>query len=142
MLGTATLVARADGRFDYREQGRLTLAGGHILDAARRYVFAAEPRGFAVLFAETPPRLFHRVALEETASGLAGTGSHRCGDDRYDSRYEFSADGSFTVRHAVIGPRKRYTMTTRYTRAGAGEPGDNSSAARVPCAPTFRRGRK
>ncbi len=119
MLGKATIVERDDGAFDYREQGKLTLASGQTLDAARRYIFAEETAGFAVLFAENPPRLFHRVALEKAASGLAGIGRHLCGDDHYDSRYEFSLRGSFVIAHAVRGHRKAYAMETRYVRASA-----------------------
>jgi len=81
MLGKATIVERDDGAFDYREQGRLALISGQTLDAVRCYVFAEETAGFAVFFAENPPRLFHRVALEKNAFGLAGIGRHLCGDD-------------------------------------------------------------
>jgi len=117
MTGTAT-IARCDSRaFDYREQGRLVLPGGQILDAARRYIFQNEDDGFSVLFAENPPRLFHRIVLGPAGASLAGTGHHLCGDDRYETHYEFRADNSFGVRHAVSGPRKRYVMVTDYTRA-------------------------
>ena len=111
------ITGRDKGRFDYREQGKLSLAGGQSLDAERHYILTEEIDGFAVLFAETPPRLFHRITLEETASGLAGAGSHLCGADRYDSRYEFRADGSFIIAHTILGPRKAYAMETRYVRA-------------------------
>ena len=117
MLGTATIVKRDDGRFDYHEQGRLTLANGQTLDAERRYVFAPESDGFAVFFAATPPRLFHRIALRLAGPHRVGEARHFCGGDRYDSRYEFDPDDRFAIRHAVAGPRKHYTMTTRYLRA-------------------------
>ena len=78
--------------------------------------YVPEPGGFVVLFAESPPRLFHRVALVKTAACWTGTAVHRCGDDRYDSRYEFHSEGSFAIRHAVAGPRKRYTIASCYSR--------------------------
>lgn len=115
MAGEATILARDDGAFDYREHGRLILPGGECFDADRRYIFAEEPRGFAVLFAETPPRLFHRIALCRDGANLTGTATHLCGADRYDSRYEFRS-GEFSIRHRVTGPRKRYVMATRYWR--------------------------
>jgi hypothetical protein len=116
MLGKATLVERTDVRFDYCERGRLTIANGQILDAERCYVFAEDDRGFSVWFAENPLRLFHQIALYRRGEALEGTAVHLCGDDRYDSRYEFRTDGSFIVAHAVRGPRKTYTIETRYTR--------------------------
>jgi hypothetical protein len=119
MVGTATFLGRADGRFDYAEHGRLTLADGRILDAERRYLFEQTDDGFAVWFAEATPRLFHRVALHCLGTSLAGRGTHACGDDRYDTRYEFRGDGSFLVTHAVHGPRKRYVMENRHTRLAA-----------------------
>jgi uncharacterized protein DUF6314 len=86
------------------------------LDAERRYIFEETENVFAVLFAETPPRLFHPIALEWIGRTLVGNGTHLCGDDHYDSRYEFHTDGTFTIRHAVTGPRKHYAVTTRYSR--------------------------
>lgn len=117
MAGTATFTPYGARRLDYREQGRFRLPDGRTLDAERRYLFEETERGFAVFFAETPPRLFHRVALERIGPALVGATTHFCGDDRYDSRYEFHADGSFVIAHDVLGPRKAYAMETRYVRA-------------------------
>jgi hypothetical protein len=116
MTGTATITPHAAGQFDYRELGQLRLPDGRALDAERRYVFEEMDGGFAVFFAETPPRLFHRVVLGRAGAGLIGGATHLCGDDRYDSRYEFHADDTFTIEHRVSGPRKRYTSVTCYTR--------------------------
>jgi hypothetical protein len=116
MTGTASFADLGAGRLDYREQGQLRLPDGQYIDAERRYVFAEHADGFSVWFAETPPRLFHRVVLSHVGSGVVGDTTHLCGDDRYDSRYEFDADGSFAIRHAVRGPAKRYDITTRYRR--------------------------
>ena len=117
MTGTAAFGDRGEGHFDYREQGRLRLPAGRLIDAERRYVFTDEDGGFAVWFAENPPRLFHRVVLVCAGSCLVGQARHFCGEDRYDSRYEFAADDTFRVDHAVRGPRKRYAMSTRYARS-------------------------
>ena len=116
MIGTATIARRCGGQFDYREQGGLTLPDGRTVEAERRYLFAPEDAGFTVLFAETPPRLFHRVALEKLGPNLVGIGVHLCADDCYESHYEFRADGAFTVEHRVRGPRKRYAISSRYSR--------------------------
>jgi hypothetical protein len=117
MTGIASFTEHRAGRFDYREEGWLRLPDGQLIDAARRYLFEEQVDGFSVWFAETPPRLFHRILLRKNASGRVGTGGHLCGDDRYDSRYEFYPDDSFAVQHVVIGPRKRYSISTRYRRA-------------------------
>ena len=116
MTGIATFRDSGGGRYLYAEEGCLRLADGQTVDAARRYIFEETDGGFAVLFAETPPRLFHRIVLHRVGSSLVGAGTHVCGDDRYDSRYRFQADGSFAVEHAVSGPRKRYALATRYAR--------------------------
>ena len=115
MTGTA-LFAPRDGVLHYHEHVLCRAENGRVLDGERRYLFAAAEGGFRVLFAEDPPRLFHHITLHRGGDGLVGHGMHLCGEDRYDSRYEFRADGSFLVRHDVGGPRKNYAMTTRYSR--------------------------
>jgi hypothetical protein len=116
MIGTAVFTHRGDDCFAYAEHGELTLANGCRLDAERRYLFEEAIDGFTVWFPEAQPRLFHRVALRREGEALIGGGLHLCGDDRYDSRYAFHADGWFSVRHAVGGPHKRYAIETRYDR--------------------------
>ena len=116
MIGAATFIDCGDGRFDYAEHGVLTLADGHRLDAMRRYRFEPSGDGFNVWFAGCPALLFHRVAVRPAGSKLVGNARHLCGDDLYESRYELRADGSFSVCHAVAGPRKRYAIDTDYTR--------------------------
>jgi Family of unknown function (DUF6314) len=117
MTGIALFTDLGGGWLDYRERGQLSLPGSQVVDAERRYVFEEDAHGFSVWFAETPPRLFHRVVLSRIGPSLAGEAAHLCGDDRYDSRYEFRANGSFIIAHTVSGPRKSYAMETRYVRA-------------------------
>jgi len=116
MTGRASFTDLRGGRLDYHEQGQLRLPDGQLIDAERRYVFEEHADGFSVWFAETPPRLFHRVVLGHGGSSLMGEATHLCGDDRYDGRYEFHSDGSFAVQHAVTGLRKRYSINTTYRR--------------------------
>jgi hypothetical protein len=115
MTGHAFIAARGNRHFDYEERVCLQLADGRMIDGERRYLFEECADGFAVSFAENPPRLFHHVALERAGPSLIGTAVHLCGADQYDSRYEFRADGSFVIEHAVLGPRKRYTISTHYS---------------------------
>ncbi len=116
MTGAASFADRGNGQFDYHERVELRLADRRSVEGERRYIFAEIAGGFAVLFAERPPRPFHRIALTHAGASLVGSGTHRCDDDRYDSRYAFRPDGTFTIEHAVVGPRKRYVISTRYTR--------------------------
>lgn len=115
MQGIATFRRLESGFMAYREEGRLLLSGGDAFDAFRDYLYDRIPGGFAVFFSETPPRLFHEIRLRDAgADTLTGEAEHLCGQDHYTTRYLFQPDGSFVVRHDVRGPRKDYTMTTRY----------------------------
>ena len=117
--GRAVFAPDGAGGLAYREEGRLRLAGGFTAVAERSYLFRPRPGGFAVYFAETPPRLFHEVALTVARDGrLHGRARHLCAEDLYLTRYAFLPDGRFVVRHRVRGPRKAYCMTTWYRRAG------------------------
>jgi Family of unknown function (DUF6314) len=128
---TGTARFEPDGGFlRHGEHVRWRLADGRELEGERAYLFAADEGGFCVLFAENPPRLFHRIALGRIGVDLVGYGTHVCAEDRYDSRYEFCADGLIAVRHDVRGPRKRYAIATRYFRVSSPAGGDATSIAR------------
>lgn len=114
LIGRAFFKRQEAETLAYHEQGWLRLANGEGFEAFRRYIFRRTPGGFTVLFAETPPRLFHTILLSAGPDGLTGEAGHDCAPDQYESRYVFRASGRFTVRHVVHGPRKDYTMTTRY----------------------------
>jgi len=118
MRGTARLAPLPKGWIEYREEGELRLATGERLDATRSYRFRALPDGFAVFFDEAAPRLFHEIRPVLLPDGsLQGHARHLCAPDLYLSEYRFAPDGQFSVRHAVRGPRKDYTISTRYRRA-------------------------
>ena len=116
MHGTATFQNREGGMLLYREEGQVRLADGKVFDAHREYRWGREAGGFAVFFAESPPRLFHRIELAWEGDALVGTASHLCTPDSYDSSYRFLADGSFVVRHVVRGPRKDDVSETVFSR--------------------------
>ncbi len=125
MQGTARFMPRDDGALHYHEQGELVLPDGQRLQAHRAYRYTRQPDGFCVWFDEMPPRLFHRIVLSRTAAGqtvgieavAGGSAMHLCGADRYDTVYGIHADGSWSIRHEVSGPRKRYVSLTRFCRA-------------------------
>ncbi len=115
--GLAVFAPDDAGGLAYREEGMLRLASGFTAAAERRYLYRPRPAGFAVFFAERPPRLFHAVALAaERRARLLGRARHLCAADLYLSLYAFLPDGRFVVRHRVRGPRKAYRMTTWYRR--------------------------
>ena len=123
MHGTAVFHAVPDAipaTLHCREQGRLRLLDGRSFDAHREYLYQGSPGGFAVLFAERPPRLFHEIALlpgDDGDTAWTGTAAHLCAADLYGSLYRFLDDGSFTLRHTVRGPRKDYVSLTNFRRA-------------------------
>ncbi|SDZ20791.1 hypothetical protein SAMN05518854_104234 [Variovorax sp. YR266] len=118
MTGTAMLTPLETGMLKYREEGRIRLADGKEFDGHREYLFERAPGGFVVHFAETPPRLFHAIGIMRDGDALAGSATHLCTPDTYDSSYRFLADGSFTIRHTVHGPRKDYLSATVFRRRG------------------------
>jgi hypothetical protein len=117
--GTAGFMQRADGDFDYSEQGELVLPTGRFA-AGRRYRFEPHETGFSVHFVDTAPRLFHRVELGRLPDGAwTGEAPHPCGNDLYVTAYRFAPDGTFTIINRVSGPNKDYVVTSAYTRTGS-----------------------
>lgn len=109
LLGEARFVPSGDG-LDYSESGVLTAPGAPPLQATRRYRWEPRGQGIAVLFEDGRP--FH----EFTPSGTV-TASHWCDPDSYRVAYDFSAWPAWSSRWSVNGPRKNYTMQSRYNPA-------------------------
>lgn len=117
MQGMALFIPEGGGETRYREEGLLRLRTGGDFPSSRDYAYRDRPGGFAVFFAETPRRLFHEVRLScEQGGQFSGTAAHACGGDFYETRYEFMPGGDFFTGHTVTGPRKNYSMRTRYAR--------------------------
>jgi len=119
MHGVATFTRQHTAMLRYREEGRIRLTDGKEFDAHREYRFERATDGFTVFFKEEPPRLFHRIRIVRDADALAGSATHLCSPDVYDSNYRFLADGSFAIRHKVRGPRKDYVSATVFERRAA-----------------------
>jgi hypothetical protein len=117
MAGQAVFTPIAGQWLHYREEGKLRLVNGAVLPAEREYLYAPHQSGFAVLFRENPPRLFHEIVLALGPDGeWRGEADHPCGPDIYRSLYRFLPDGSFIIRHVASGPRKNYTIVTSLVR--------------------------
>ena len=88
----------------------LRLPGQAPVEGRRRYLWRAVPEGIAVVFEDGRP--FHVIAPGADAPEAV----HRCDPDVYAVRYDFSRWPCWSSRWEVAGPRKRYAMTTFYTR--------------------------
>lgn len=105
--GVACWQAAAGGA-RYEERGTLAIPGQGQFTAARRYFW--DP-GLAIFFEDG--RFFHRVP----AAG--GAAEHFCTPDHYRVAYDFGGWPEWGCTWRVSGPRKAYTMTTRYRRGAA-----------------------
>ncbi len=95
------------------EEGTLVLGGAPPMAATRRYLWREEvPGAITVRFADG--RFFHSFA----PGAAAPEARHDCAPDLYRVRYDFSAWPDWRAEWRVTGPRKDYTMTTDFRRAG------------------------
>ena len=116
MSGIASFVVAGEGGLLYRESGEVRLHDGTRLRGEQCYFYKAIANGFAVYFRDSA-ELFQRVTFSTAENGVwAGQAKHLCKADVYASRYVFYGNGTFEVRHAVRGPRKDYSIQTRYQR--------------------------
>jgi hypothetical protein len=122
MIGVAVFKRHDTGVLRYREEGRILMADGKAFDGHRQYRFERTPEGFTVFFEEEPPRLFHRIKIARHGHVLAGSATHLCAPDIYESTYRFLVDGTFVIRHTVRGPRKDYVSATVFSRREAQYP--------------------
>lgn len=96
------------GGLCYREEGRLSLAGGPDMTAMREYRWRAEAGRIVVDHADG--RVFHAF---DPAVPVA---RHVCDPDDYRVRYDFSGWPDWQAEWIVSGPRKDYSMISRYSR--------------------------
>lgn len=108
-VGSAVFSPSSRG-LDYCETGTLTLAAGGSFAATRRYHWQSEGAEIAVYFEDG--RFFHRFAPSGSAAA-----THFCDPDDYGVAYDFSDWPRWQSRWTVVGPRKDYTMVSRYVPA-------------------------
>lgn len=108
--GQALLSPRGAGGLDYVETGRLRLGDGPVMTATRRYVWDFQAGLVQVSFDDGRP--FHSFQ-----PGVSGAGTdHLCGADVYRVTYGFADWPVWTAVWDVAGPRKAYTLNSRYWR--------------------------
>ena len=108
LTGEAIIAPAGPGLFTYDEAGTLTLGAADPLHATRRYLWRAAEGAIDVSFEDGRP--FHRISL----AAFRPETVHLCPPDRYAVAYDFTDWPHWTARWQVEGPRKDYTMTTRY----------------------------
>ena len=112
--GTGHFIGAAQWRPDgdgalYVETGELVLPSGRFA-ATRRYRWG---RDLSVWFDDG--RFFHKVPAD------GGDAAHWCDPDQYDVHYDFADWPNWQVRWQVRGPRKDYTMVSRYVPSRGGD---------------------
>ncbi len=107
-VGRALLRPEGETGLIYAEDGVLRMGEGPALTATRTYLWAFEPTGVVVRFADG--RAFHTFSFE------AAEAEHLCGADLYRVRYDLGGWPVWTARWDVRGPRKDYAMVSRYSR--------------------------
>jgi Family of unknown function (DUF6314) len=108
--GQALLSPAGRECLDYVETGSLLWGEAPALTATRRYRWAFKAGLVLVSFDDGRP--FH--SFSPTVGG-AGT-DHLCGQDLYRVRYGFADWPVWTAVWQVLGPRKDYSLNSRYWR--------------------------
>ena len=112
--GEAVLVPEGD-HLRYRETGLLRLGDGPGFSAERSYVWRREGPRIAIDFSDG--RAFHDF------DPAAPAGHHLCVADDYSVRYSFVRWPDWRSEWSVKGPRKDYTMISRYCPVSAASNG-------------------
>ncbi|MFS4439020.1 DUF6314 family protein [Paracoccaceae bacterium GXU_MW_L88] len=94
----------------YREDGMLAMDGQTPIRATRHLRWHREEDAIAVYFEDG--RFFHRFNPDADAPEAR----HLCDPDIYDVVYCFAKWPSWKSTWTVQGPRKSYTMISRYSR--------------------------
>lgn len=108
------------------ESGFLKLGAAAPVSATRTYFWREDGPLIAVEFEDGRP--FH--VFDPNADRAEA--HHDCAPDSYDVRYDFSAWPDWSATWQVRGPRKDYTMVTRYhlfSRPSAKKAGDGPKPA-------------
>lgn len=110
--GRAAFRPAAGGGLDYREEGTLAFDGAAPMAASRDYQWR-DGGGGVIEVRFDDGRFFHRFLPEEREPADV----HLCDPDTYRVRYDFGHWPLWRAEWRVTGPRKDYSMVTRYRRA-------------------------
>ena len=115
-IGTVDFIKNKLYGLEYSELGTLNIVDGTVLTAKRKYFFNANENNLETYFFETPKILFQGIEFKIRGENIIGKATHHCGDDFYDSEYVFKANGTFQIKHKVVGPKKNYVSITNYRK--------------------------
>lgn len=109
LAGQARFTATDEGLV-CEEEGEMRFGAGPAMQATRRYLWRRTGTLIEIRFADG--RFFHAFdpALPRPEA------HHACPPDSYHVAYDFSDFPRWSARWRVRGPRKDYTMVTRYRR--------------------------
>jgi len=89
--------------------------GGNRIDGAQSTTWRFEdPAGPDLYFQDG--RFFCSARFEKIGDAWRAPLMHRCGDDKYDGDVIVASENSWRLIWRVKGPRKDYTLDTRYDR--------------------------
>ena len=94
-----------NGLMHYKETGNLQISGHAPMMAERRYRWDEK---LNIYFEDG--RFFHQVPA------LGGAAAHWCDPDQYDASYDFTDWPKWSCTWRVRGPRKDYTLHSRYSK--------------------------
>ena len=107
--GTASLTPVNNG-LAYLETGSLQMEGHPPMTAERKYEWIDDGPCIQVLFEDG--RIFHRF----DPNAPRPCAEHFCDPDQYRATYDFGSWPEWTTIWDVVGPRKSYQLTSRYSR--------------------------
>lgn len=112
MWGTARFTPKSPHEFLYREEGLFIGATTHKIH--QEYLFRLEDDKIVLFFHEKPPRLFLKLEFNHHCA----TGTHLCKCDLYQAFFDFTDKNHFTTKYIVKGPKKNYSIETKYEKRG------------------------
>lgn len=107
--GLVRFVPHADG-LDCTESGTLIRPDGSSFEASRRYLWSESGERIRVAFSDGRP--FH----DFSCAVLRPRAMHDCPPDTYAVVYDFRRWPLWSATWRVTGPRKDYTMRSRFAR--------------------------
>lgn len=105
-----------DQHLDYTETVMLPSFGEQKTNAFREYEYRMTDAGFDIFFSDgaTKGQLFLSFVFAQ-ASRL--TSHHLCIQDHYDAEFVFLSGDEFELSFTVVGPKKDYSIRTRFIKA-------------------------
>lgn len=105
-----------DDYLDFKEAMVLPNAPSQKPNAFRTYEYRMVSEGFDIYFSDGATKGDLFLSFVFTQANIL-VSHHLCIKDHYDAMFEFLSDDEFTLSFSVVGPKKKYSIRTRFTRA-------------------------